>query len=426
MAGAALRVYTANSELVGVKALDDHTLRVRLETPLPYLLDVVSFYTAMPVPRHVLAGLSARGIHEDLWTRPEHIVSNGPYLVTEWKFRQRMVLEKNPRYWDAEHVKLNKIRMAMVESYNTTLNLYEAGELDYIGNSELPAEFREHLARFKDYRQAPYMGVYFFWLNTRSPPLTDPRVRRALSLAVDRMAMTRHVTRGGQVPTADLVPAGLAGYPGQNSPLFDPASARALLAEAGYGPGRPLPKITLSFNTSEGHEQIAEALQAMWSEHLGVEVELENLEWKVYLKKLELHDFQMARLGWIGDYPDPNTFLELLLRDNGNNHSQWSDPEYEDLLHRANRTTRRDERLRLMMQAERLAMAQAPLIPIYVYSRTEMKKPYLKGNWMNYQHRQMFGNWRIDERYYSGVPTGDADDPVPPVRESRPPMEAAP
>jgi oligopeptide transport system substrate-binding protein len=414
--GAALRVSVASSDLVGVRALDDLTLEVRLETPLPYFLDLVAYHTTMPVPRHLLARLKAQGVNEDLWTRTEHIVSNGAYTLKEWKFRQHMVLEKNPRYWDAEHVKLRTIRLAMVDSQNTTLNLYEAGELDYIGNAELPAEFRDHLRQFEDYRQAPYLGVYFFWLNTREPPLDDPKVRRALSLAVDREALTRNVTRGGQIPTADLVPRGLAGYAGLNRPLFDPVAAKALLAEAGYGPSRPLPPIRLSFNTLESHKLIAEALQAMWKQHLGIDVELENLEWKVYLKKLEMFDFQIARLAWIGDYPDPNTFLELLLKDNGNNHSHWTDPEFEALMQRANRTTDRAARLSLLLQAERLALAQTPLIPIYVYSRTEMIKPYLKGNWMNYQHHTFFANWWIDERYYTGVPGTEAADPPPPLQ----------
>lgn len=413
--GRTLSAAVVDASLVGVRAPDPATLVVDLEAPLPYFLNLVCFSATLPVPRHLLERLKARGLNEDIWTRPEHIVVNGPYQLAQWKFRQLMLLEKNPRYWDSAHVKTSRIKLLMIDSYNTALNLYEAGELDTIGNNtNIPAEFMDTLRPTGDFSSAPLNTVYFYWINTKRPPLDDARVRNALRLAIDRQAIVEHVTRGGQIPTADLVPAGLGGYEGIHSKLFDPERARALLAEAGYGPDKPLPKITVTYNTSEGHKQIAEAVQAQWKRYLGIEVEIENQEWNVYLRNLKSFNFQVARMGWVGDYPDPFTYLELLTKASGNNHSQWSDPRYEELLRRANNTTDKAARLALFKQAETLAVEAAPLLPFYVYNRAELSKPYLRGSVINFENRHLFKYWWIDRRWYSGVQDKLLDHGFPP------------
>jgi len=416
-----LRANVADASLVGVRAIDDATLEVRLTTPLPYFLDLLGYHVTSPVPRHVIERLQREGKNPDLWTRPEHLVCNGAYVIKEWKFRQYILFERNARYWDAANVKTSRIRFAMVDSYNTTLNLYKTGELDYVGaNSSLPAEFSDHLATFRDFHRDPYLSTYLFWLNTTRKPLDDVRVRRALSLAIDRTSLVKYVTRAGQIPSADLVPDGLRGYRGPRSPIFDPEAARRLLTQAGYGPGTKLPPITLSYNTSEGHKQIAEAVQQMWKQNLGVSVEIENQEWKVYLKNLQQMTFQMARLGWVGDYADPYTFLELLKTANGNNHSGWGDSRYDALLRQANATLDSDRRFELLRDAETLAMGQAPMIPLYVYTRSEMWKPYLMGQWPNYQNHHPAKYWWIDRRWYDGTPTTPLPNLPPPTQERTP------
>jgi len=415
-----LACQAVDASLIGVHAVDDRTLVVDLETPLPYFLDLTNFYTSMPVPRHAIERMEKTGKNPELWTRPEHIVSNGAYLLKSARFRQSMLLEKNPRYWDQSHVKLQRVRLAMIDSANTVLNMYEAGELDTTGSAStaLPSEFLDLLRTKRDFRSAPYLAVYFYWFNVQAPPVDDARVRHALSLSIDRLSLVKNITRGGQIPSADLVPAGLAGYAGLNSPLFDPERARALLREAGYGPERPLPTLTLRYNTSEGHKQVAEAVQAMWREHLGVQVEIENQEWKVYLKALRAHEFQIARQGWIGDYPDPFTFLELLSSQNGNNHSKWRDAQYDALLERANREREPQRRLSLLMDAERRLQQVAPVLPLYVYTRSEMVKPYLRGAVINYAGRHLYKYWWIDTRWYHGVPETPLPDGFPPSSRS--------
>jgi oligopeptide transport system substrate-binding protein len=413
--GRLLAVAPMDASLVGVHAADERTLLVDLEAPLPYFLHITKFYTAMPVPRHVLERLAKAGKNTDLWTRPENIVSNGPFVLADAQFRQSMLLRKNPRYWDAAHVRLERVRVREIESYNTALNMYKAGELDAIGpTGALPNEFIDALSTQKDFHIAPWNGVYFYWFNASAPPLDDPRVRNALRFAIDRQTLVKHITRAGQIPSADLVPPGLAGYPGIGSSIYDPDRARALLREAGYGPEHPLPKITLIYNTSESHRSLAEAVQAMWHEQLGIEVEIENQEWKVYLKSVQTKSFQIARMSWIGDYPDPYTFLDLLTTHSGNNHSNWHSDAYDELLARANREADPPRRLQLLAQAERLAMAQAPILPLYVYTRAELWKPYVMGHAINYETRHLLKYWWIDRRWYGGVPAERLADGFPP------------
>ncbi len=412
--GSRLAVRVADESLVGVRALDDLTLEARLEGPVPYFINLMTFYTFLPVPRHLLERLEKEGVNPELWTKPEHIITNGPYLLKDHHFRYFYYFEKNPLYWEEEKIRIARVRLFLVESYNTTLNLYRAGELDWIGrNSSLPSEFMSYLEPFEDFQRYPYGSVYFYWINTQAPPMDNPKLRRALSMAVDRQSIVDNVAQADQTPTADLVPPGLAGYEGLATPIFDPEGARAMLREAGYENGSDVPAITLIYNTSEGHRQIAEALQQMWKEHLGVEVTIENQEWKVYLKNQQMMNFQIARMGWIMDYADPYTYLELLSAHNGNNHSLWSSREYDDLLLSANTNPDPAKRLALFREAEEMLRDATPLLPIYIYTKSTVLKPYLKGYWGNYQDKHAWKWFWIDERWYEGVPEEPLPDPPP-------------
>ncbi|MCH2128052.1 MAG: peptide ABC transporter substrate-binding protein [Pirellulaceae bacterium] len=412
--GQTLTVKTTDNNVIGIQALDDLTLQIDLEHPVPYFLNLLTFYSFMPVPRHVMERLEIEGVNTNLWTRPEHIVSNGPYRLLRWRFRQSMDFEKNPYYWNVDEVRTPNVRISMVESYNTALNLYYTGEIDFPGgNTSLPAEFMDTLRNFKDFRSDPYLGVYFYWFNTKQPPMDDPKVRQAFSLSVDRQSIVEYVTRAGQIPTADLVPDGLAGYEGLQNSLFDPERARQLLTEAGYPDGQGLPSVTLIYNTSEGHKQIAVAIQQMWKEHLNVDVQIQNQEWQVYLSKLEQMDFQIARMGWIGDYPDPYTFLDLLASYSGNNHSGLADAEYDALLQKSKTQQDPAKRLDILRQAEQRLLSQQPVLPIYVYTRSQLVKPYIQGFWSNYQDRHPWKYLRIDPHWYEESAEQELEAPPP-------------
>ncbi len=411
--GAAITSGDATPESLGVRALDDLTLEVTLEEPVPYIMSLLTFYSFMPIPRHLMKDLETRGIEAGLWTRPENLVCNGPYRMTEWRFRQSMRFEKNTHYWDVANVRLDRVRLAMVESSTTELAMYAAGEFDWPGhNSSLPFEFMNYVEGFKDFSRHTELRSYFYWINTKRPPLDNPRLRQALSLAVDREALVTHVTRGGQTPTASLAPDGLAGYRGLDLPLFDPDEARRLLAEAGYASGNDVPPITLTYNTSEGHKQVAEAIQQMWKKELGIRVELENLEWNVFLDKAARTDFQICRMGWSADYEDPFNFLEILSSASGNNHSNWKSPEYDRLLSEANRELDPVIRLARLREAEALAMAGQPVIPIYIGTRSQLIKPYVRGIWPNSLVRHPWKYLWIDEQF---------DPSAAPVSEPPPP-----
>ena len=417
--GRSLDISIADHSVVGIRAESDLKLVVDLEVPVPYFLNLVGFYTFMPVPRHLIERLEADGINPDLWTRPEYLVCNGAYKMVEHRFRQHMMFEKNEYYWNAQAPHLfraKRIKALMIDSYNTALNMYCTGEIDWLGaQTMVPSEFIDRMQSYKDYVNSPYLGAYFYWFNTQRPPVDNPLVRKALSLAIDREKITQYVTRAGQIPTASVVPDGLANYQAIDQPMFDPKKARALLAEAGYPGGKGLPQITLIYNTTEQHKQIASAAQQMWKDNLDIDVTIENQEWKVYLGRLAKTDFQLARLGWIGDYADPNTFLELFASTNGNNHSNWADENYDKMLLDANATADKQRRLELLREAEAYAFEHQPMLPIYVYTKPTMVKPFLGGFFGNYQDRHPWKYFYIKEDWYRGKPDQVQEEPMIPV-----------
>ena len=414
-----INVQIADRSVVGVRAVSDHKLVVDLEVPVPYFLNLLGFYTFMPIPRHLIEDLESKGLNPDLWTRPEYVVCNGAYKMTEWRFRQHMLFEKNEHYWNADDptlFRVKKVRALMIESYNTALNMYCTGEIDWLGSqTPVPSEFVDQMQTFKDYNNSPYLAAYFYWINVEAPPVDDPLVRKALSLAIDREKITKYITRAGQLPSATIVPDGLAGYQALDRPIFDAEAARAALAEAGYPGGKDFPPLTLMYNTSESHKQIATAVQQMWKDNLDIDVTIENQEWKVYLGRLSKVDFQMARLGWIGDYADPNTFLELFASTNGNNHSNWKDEKFDQMLQEANAMADKQARLDKLREAEAYAFESQPMLPIYVYTKPTMSKPYLGGIFGNYQDRHPWKYFHIKEEWYDGVPDQPQPDVAPPV-----------
>lgn len=346
---------------VGVHAGDDSTLVVELTHPTAYFLDLCAFYPYFPShPPTVRA-------YGDGWTRAEHLVGNGPFLLESWALRRGIRMRRNPLYWDATQVALETIEAVTIERASTGFNFYIAGHTDWVDSGSLPLFVMDAIRQRPDFHAAPYLNTYFYRINVTRPPLDDPRVRRALSMAIDREAIVEHITRGGQLPARHLVPPGLPGYTSPVGPGYDPERARALLAEAGYPGGRGFPGFELLFNTSEAHKQIAEVVQQQWKRELGIDCELRNQEWKVFLNTCRALEYDVSRGSWIGDYLDPSTFLDLWVPGNGNNRTGWSDSTYTALVRRAAATTDAAARLDLLGEAERLLLDAQPIIPIYFY-----------------------------------------------------------
>ena len=294
------------------------------------------------------------------------MVGNGPFTLAAWRPKQEIVLKKNPRYWDAEFVKLDQITAYPYDNAETAYKLYQDGAIHWL--PQLPLPKLDEIRRRAEYYAAPYFGTYFYRLNTTRPPFDDLHVRRAVAWAIDRTAITAQIVRGGQIPAGSLCPA-VAGYTPVAGPGLDIARARQELAASAYGPGKqPLPPIELHFSTSEMHKAIAETVAQQLKAALGMEVVLRSSEWKTYLSEQDRLDYTMSRSAWIGDYADPDTFFTLFLSHGGNNKTGWKNPQYDALVGAAQTETVAAKRWALYHQAETLLVEdQCPVVCLYTY-----------------------------------------------------------
>jgi oligopeptide transport system substrate-binding protein len=358
---------------VGARALDERTLQVTLRCPTAYFLDLTSFYTLFPVPRWAIE------THGKDWVKPGKIVSNGPFRLVSWVPQKELVLEKNPQHWDATTVKLRKVEFIPTDDINTAYKQFLAGESEWIPTVP-PAQLDAARSRPEFYVSA-YLGTYYFRFNVTRPPQNDLRVRKALSMAVDRESLTKFVTKAGEIPSSTFVPASMRGYEGVKGLPFDVVAAKKLLAEAGYPDGKGFPKVELLYNTNELHRVITQAVQQMWKEHLGIQVEITNVEWKVYLSRQSGLDYQISRAGWIGDYVDPNTFLEMWITRGGNNQTGWSSKRYDELIAQAAcKIVNAKDRMKALQEAEQILVAEeVPIMPLFTYVNKGMLSRRVKG-----------------------------------------------
>jgi oligopeptide transport system substrate-binding protein len=312
----------------GAFARDERTFVVELAAPVPYFLELTAFYPTFPVPPHVVEA------HPDDWFLPGRIVGNGAFVLEAWRVGDRIRLARSATWWGRDSVGLASVDALPVENAITALNLYLTGAIDWLPRT--PSDLGEHLRERPDYYGGAALSVYYYRVNAARPPLDDPRVRMALALAIDRDTLVRDVLRRGELPALHVVPPGVPGYEPPPSGLgFDPERARRLLAEAGYPGGRGLRTLGLLFNTLEDHRKIAEWVADQLGRNLGVEVRAYNQEWQSYLATVQQGDYDLARAGWIGDYVDPNTFLDLWVTNGGNNQTAWGDPLYDRLIRAA-------------------------------------------------------------------------------------------
>ncbi|MHB8071084.1 MAG: peptide ABC transporter substrate-binding protein [Candidatus Cryosericum sp.] len=382
------------SKDVGVKAVDAKTLQVDLEAPTPYFLNLTAFPTLMPVCKAVVST-------NDKWASdPTNYVTDGPFKLTEWSHNEKMVFVKNPTYWDKDKVKLTKITYYMVEDESTALSMYQSGQLDaaaFVPVSELPK-----LVASGDAQILPYLGTYYYLVNVTKKPFSDVRVRKALLLAIDRASITKSITQGGEVPALAYVPYGIAdAAPGSDfrkasQESFykdnDIAAAKALLAEAGYPDGKGFPAFTILYNTLNLHKSIAEAVQQMWNKNLGISCTLKGEEWGVYMDDRQNLNYDVSRAGWIGDYMDPNTFLDMWVTGGGNNDTGWSNKSYDALIAKAKTTADATERMAALHDAEKILMTDFPILPIYYYTNPLLLSKRIKNF---YQSTLGFVDWKL-------------------------------
>lgn len=358
---------------VGVEAKDDHTLVVELRYATPYFPELVAFYTFFPQPNKVVEE------HGQKWTRPKHIVTNGPYTLEAYNPQQEIILKKNPEYWGAENVSIERAKLRIIKDKNAVINAYKAGELHWTGTN-LPISQITDLLTHPDYYSEPMLGIYYYRVNVSDEDavLSDPKVRRALAMAIDRRSIVEN-TLNGLYEVSDAFVPKLPGYESTATLEYDVKKARKLLADAGYPDGEGFPTLTVLYNTDKNHKLVAETIYNMWNSTLGIDVELENKEWKTYLQDIDNLNYDIARAGWIGDYNDPMTFLGMWVTGNGNNDTGWSNETYDDLIAKARRTSDEEEREEMLQKAEELLLEKGPVIPIYDYSQNMLLSEKVEG-----------------------------------------------
>jgi len=367
---------------VGVIAKDPHTLVVTLKAPTPYFLALLMHTSTFPVPKSVIEKFSAFEARDTKWTQPGNFVGNGPYKLVKWELNKVLTVEKNPTYWNAALTKVDNIEFYPVELAQTEERMYRSGELDktYTMPTHKIENYKKE--RPKEYVNSAYLGTYFYRLNVTKKALKDVRVRKALSMSIDRQAIVDRVSKAGEVPAFAFTPPGTAGYTSPAQTKYDLAGAKKLLADAGYPEGKGLPSVEILYNTLEAHRAIAEAIQQMWKVNLGINVTLKNQEWKVYIDSQQKLDYDISRSGWIGDYPDPNSFLDMWQTAGGNNNTGWSNKKYDALIKEANSTGDMKKRNEYFGQAETILMDEMPIIPIYTYTTKYLLSERIVG-WYN-------------------------------------------
>lgn len=377
--GEAYNSKKGKEEDVGVKATDEHTLVVTLEQPTPYFLDLTSFYTFYPINKKVQE-------ENPKWALDAKThVSNGPFKLTEWKHKESLKIEKNENYYDKDKIKLDAVNFALIEDENTAWQMYQSGELDLA--YPLPVDIQGQMVNSddKEFKMGKELAVYYYNFNTEVKPFNNAKVRKALSMAIERKKITENVAQGGQKPAFGVVPPGIPDASGDfqenTGNLFkeDVAEAKKLLKEGLAEEGmKELPEFSILYNTLDSHKKIAEAVQGMWRDNLGVEVTLENAEFQVKLDREKAGDFEISRAGWVGDYVDPMTFM-LWETDGAYNDAGWSNKEYDNLLKEAKSTMDPKERMDALHKAEKVMIDEMPILPVYFYTKPYMVKSNVTG-----------------------------------------------
>jgi oligopeptide transport system substrate-binding protein len=364
---------------VGLSAPDARTVVIRLAHPAAHFLSMLNNPVWLPVHMDTVGRLGAADSRANPWARPENFVGNGPFKLRELRPGQRVVVERDSGYWDAATVQLREVHFHAIESLDAEERAFRAGQLHV--TEALP------VAKVRHYRDSqpqllridPYLGTYFYRLNTARPPLDDARVRRALALAVDREAIVERILGGGQLPATSFTPHGAGSYAPPPVVRTDFDEARQLLAEAGFASGAGLPQIEILYNTSENHRIIAEAIQEMWRRELGIDVVLANQDFKVTLDARRTGNYQVLRSVWIADFADASSFLGVFTSASGNNHTRWTDAKFDRLVESATRAAAGPDRDAQFRGAEILLLDAMPVIPIYHYTHVFLIQPSVRG-----------------------------------------------
>ncbi|NEG82658.1 peptide ABC transporter substrate-binding protein [Pantoea agglomerans] len=366
------------SDKLGVVAQSKNQLKVTLDRPVPWFPALVANVALFPVPQKIIAQQG------DSWTSPGKLVGNGAFQLSERVVNEKIVLTRNPHYWDDAHSVLTKVTFVPINEESSATKRYRSNDIDI--TESFPKNMYALLKKTLpgEVYTPDQLGTYYYAFNTQKGPTADVRVRKALSWSIDRKVIAEKVLGTGEKPAWHFTPDVTAGF--KPLPTFMQqhdqnslnAQAKSLLAAAGYGPGKPL-KLKLLYNTSESHQKIAIAVASMWKKNLGVDVTLENQEWKTYIDSRNSGNFDVIRASWVGDYNEPSTFLNLLTSGNSSNIARFNNADYDAVIAKASRETSDQVRNSDYNRAEQILAEQAPIAPIYQYTNGRLIKPWVKG-----------------------------------------------
>jgi oligopeptide transport system substrate-binding protein len=365
---------------LGCAAPDPHTVVLTLERPTPHLPLLTALSPWFPINPRVLQSFGALTARGPAWTRPGNFVGNGAFALREWRPNARLVVERNPHYWGAPHTQLERIEFYPIEKPDDEERAYRAGQLHVTYTLPLPKLAAWRQRDSAQLRVDPLLYTGFIAFNTTRPPFDDPRIRRALSLAVDRDALVRGPLAGSRPAAYAVTPPGTGGYTARARVAESGDQARALLVAAGHPRGADLPPLELQVRNDEIQPIAAQALQAMWQRELGLRVTIAQLEQKTWLQNQSSGNYGLAFYSWTGDFPDPITFLGLFVSNNGNNWTGWRDPAYDRLIAEAASLSDAGRRTELLQQAEARLLDQLPVTPLFHGAQTYLLRPAVR-NW---------------------------------------------
>ncbi|PWD91280.1 ABC transporter substrate-binding protein [Ignatzschineria cameli] len=373
----------ADPDTLGVRALDDHTFEITLSEPIPYIDKLVGHTSTVPVHRATVEK------YGNQWTAPGNFVSNGAYKLKDWVVNERIVLQRNDQYWDNDKTVIDEVTFLAIPSEVTDVNRYRSGEVDMTNNA-IPVDLFSRLQRDipDEVKISPSLCTYYYEINNEQAPFDDARVRVAVKLALDRDIIANKVMGQGQTPAFGFTPPSTVDMEAIEPEWFQLTQkernekAKQLLADAGYGPGNPL-SFTLLYNTSEAHRKVAIAAASILKQNAGIEVKLENQEWKTFLDSRHQGNYEVARAGWCADYNEPSSFLNIMLSTSSNNTSHYKSDAFDVAMRKSITAATEDDRVKAYQEAERILDEDSAIVPIYYYVSPRLVKPYVGGYSVN-------------------------------------------
>lgn len=370
---------TSDIDSFGVTALSEKIVQFKLTRPDPLFLNRLSIAQTSQVKKSVVEAHGAIDDPTNKWIRARNFVGTGPFILEKWELNQTLEVRKNPHYWNADQIFIDKAKLAVVETESADERLYRAGQVDLTLLGRIPVEKLEYYKTEKpdEFFSYTIFGTYYYNFNTTKPPFDDINIRKAFALAVDKKVLNDRVTKNGEQQAYSYSP-GTPFYSPPGMPVYSPDLAREYLAKAGFPDGKGFPTVTLIYNTMDIHKKIAVALQQMWKKTLNINVVIENQEWKVFLNNKGELNYQIARGGSVSSIVDPLDFLGSYITGHGLNYSGWSNSEYDKLIELASKETDFEKRIELMHQAESILVHELPVLPLYYYKYSNLKSPKVK------------------------------------------------